>query len=210
MALHGTTGSKENVSDRGALAIEYFDELKRTLGSISVSNDSGESIPLDLALGTLVAEFESVALAPGKAKLVFIGNGGSSAIASHGATDYMKNGGFRTYSFTDATLITCLANDFGYEHAYEKAVAGLMLEGDILLVISSSGRSPNVLNAANAAIELGASVVTCTGFDPDNPIRTKGSTNFHVSSHNYPVVEASHMAVLDSILQASIRTRRTC
>ena len=127
MALHGITGSKENVSDRGALAIEYFDELKRTLGSISVSNDSGESIPLDLALGTLVAEFESVAPAPGKAKLVLIGKGGSSAIASHGATDYMKNGGFRTYSFTDATLITCLANDFGYEHAYEKAVAGLML-----------------------------------------------------------------------------------
>jgi len=210
MELHGITGSDKNVSDQGALAIEYFDELKRTLGSISVTDDSGESIPMDLALGTLVAEFESAALAPGMAKIVLVGNGGSSAIASHVATDYMKNGGFRTYSFADATLITCLANDFGYEHAYEKAVEGLMLEGDILIAISSSGRSLNVLNAANAAIELGASVVTCTGFDPDNPIQTKGNTNFHVSSHNYPLVEASHMAILDSILQASIRTRRTC
>ena len=207
MANTDQSSSTTLTRSRGAAAIAYLEELKGAIDSIVASERDGTPIDLPDALSRATQKVGSVGLGPGAAKLIFIGNGGSAAMASHGATDYFKNGEFRTICFTDASLLTCLSNDYGYEYVYEKPIRRLGVAGDLLVAISSSGRSPNILNAVRAANELSLGIITLSGFDSDNPLRSSGDINFYVPSHNYPTVEAAHMAVIDAVLQASLKTR---
>ena len=125
-------------------------------------------------------------------KVIIAGNGGSAAIASHVAVDFTKQGGIRTINFNDADLITCFANDYGYESWVAKAVEFYGDSGDLIVLISSSGSSPNMVNAAQTAIRLKMDVVTFTGFDIDNPLKQEGSINFWLDSHAYNIVENTH------------------
>ena len=136
-------------------------------------------------------------------KILVAGNGASAAISSHVAVDLTKSAGIRSVSFNDADLITCLGNDYGYEHWVAKAIEMYGDAGDVALLISSSGRSPNIVRAATRARELGLGVVTLSGFDADNPLRALGDLNLWVNSHSYNVVETTHqswlLAVIDSL-----------
>ncbi len=138
-------------------------------------------------------------------KAVVIGNGGSAAIASHVAVDLTKNAGVRAVNFNEAGLITCLANDYGYEQWLAKAVELYGEPGDVLIAISSSGKSKNILHACETARRKSfASVVTLSGFMADNPLRQLGDENFWVESRAYNLVEATHqvwlLAVVDLII----------
>lgn len=137
-------------------------------------------------------------------KVIFAGNGGSAAIASHCAVDFTKNAGIRCVNFNEADLITCFANDYGYERWLEKAVEFYADEGDIVVLISSSGRSPNMLRAAEYANGKGLKLVTFTGFAVDNPLKALGHLNFWINSRAYNVVEMTHqiwlLAVCDLII----------
>ena len=84
-------------------------------------------------------------------KLVFIGNGASAAISSHMSTDFWKTCGIRAIAFNDSSLLTCLGNDFGYEYIFEKSIEMFADPGDILIAISSSGKSENILRGVNSA-----------------------------------------------------------
>jgi len=125
-------------------------------------------------------------------KTIVAGNGGSAAMASHVAVDFTKQAGIRTINFNDADLITCLANDYGYENWIGRALEFYGDESDVVILISSSGRSANMVNAAQAAKRHGMQVVTFTGFDKDNPLRQKGDLNFWMDSCAYNVVENTH------------------
>lgn len=137
-------------------------------------------------------------------KIIFAGNGGSAAIASHCAVDLTKNAGIRAINFNEADLITCFANDYGYEDWVAKAVEFYGDEGDLLTLISSSGRSINMLNAVDTAKKMGIRVITFSGFDSTNPLRKCGSINFWVDSHAYNIVEMTHniwlLGVIDLII----------
>lgn len=137
-------------------------------------------------------------------KLLFIGNGGSSAIASHMSADWQKNGGYRTMCFTDSAMLTCLANDDGYENVFAHPILLHATPRDILFAISSSGQSPNILKAVEAARKKGSYVVTLSGFKPDNPLRKVGDTNMYVPSSDYGIVECAHLALIHSILNEAI------
>ena len=93
-------------------------------------------------------------------KLIIAGNGGSAAIASHVAVDFTKAAGIRAVNFNEADLLTCFTNDYGYERVFEKVVEFYGDASDLLILISSSGSSQNVLNAAKRAIELEMDVIT--------------------------------------------------
>ena len=136
----------------------------------------------------------------GGSKLFFIGNGGSAAIASHMAADWMKNGGFQAMCFNDASSLTCLGNDLGYENVFAFPVNRFSRIGDVLFAISSSGQSRSITKAAEAATDQRLNVVTLTGFDPHNSLRKLGGINFYVPSMNYGVVEVVHLAILHSLL----------
>ena len=125
-------------------------------------------------------------------KVIIAGNGGSAAMASHVAVDFTKQGGIRTVNFNEADLITCFANDYGYEHWIAKAIEFYGDVGDLVILISSSGSSKNMVNAAQIAKELGMSVITFTGFKADNPLKQEGDLNFWLDSHAYNIVENTH------------------
>ncbi|MEI7668685.1 MAG: SIS domain-containing protein [Pseudomonadota bacterium] len=133
-------------------------------------------------------------------KLMFIGNGGSAGICSHMAIDYSKNGGIRSLAFNDGAALTCLSNDLGYENVFAKQVELHAVKGDMLIAISSSGKSVNILNAVDVANEKGCFVLTLSGFNTDNPLRKFGDINFYVDSAEYGFVELTHIALCHAIL----------
>lgn len=141
----------------------------------------------------------------GKGKKVIIaGNGGSAAMASHTAVDLTKNAQVRSINFNESDLITCFANDFGYEKWIEKSLEYYADPSDSVILISSSGSSINILNAADKAKKMGLKLITFSGFSPDNPLRDKGDLNFYVNSQEYNIVEMSHhiwlVAIVDRII----------
>ncbi|MBC8179803.1 SIS domain-containing protein [candidate division KSB1 bacterium] len=141
-------------------------------------------------------------------KTLIFGNGGSAAMASHFSVDLTKNAGLRCVNFNEADLITCFANDYGYECWVEKSVDFYGDTGDLLIVISSSGRSENMLNGVKAArIGKFRSVVTFSGFAEDNPLRQLGDINLWVNSRAYNFVENIHQVWLLAIVDLIIGSR---
>jgi|SRR3990172_6695325 len=128
-------------------------------------------------------------------KIIFIGNGGSAAISSHMAVDFWKNAGIKATSFNDGPQLTCLGNDYGYKHVFEKPIEMFATNGDILIAISSSGRSENILLGVRAAHSRGCQIVTLSGFDEGNPLSSMGEYNFYVPSKCYGPVEVIHHSI---------------
>lgn len=187
---------KHRISNKKVTA--YFKRLGEFYQSIEVTLSTNLSPPFGEAIDRLV----QTALETHKQnkKLIFIGNGGSAAIASHMAIDYWKNGGIRATAFNDPALLTCLGNDYGYERVFEKPIEMLSQPGDLLIAISSSGRSPNILNGVKMAREKNCAIITLSGFKPDNPLRKMGDLNFYVPSQAYGFVEMTHLAICHAAL----------
>lgn len=125
-----------------------------------------------------------------------IGNGGSSNIASHIATDLTKNAGIPAAAFTDAGKMTCFANDYGYEHIFAKHIEFHAKPEDVIIAISSSGNSANILKACEAAKKKDCGVITFSGFNKSNKLRKIGHLNFYVPAKEYGYVELTHLALL--------------
>ena len=140
-------------------------------------------------------------------KVVLVGNGGSAAMASHVAVDLTKAAGIRAINFNEADLITCFANDYGYENWVVEALKAYADSGDLIVLISSSGRSKNIINAAEYAKNHSLSLVTFSGFDADNPLRRYGSANFWANSNSYNLVEMTHHIWLLAIVDAWIERK---
>jgi len=156
-----------------------------------------EDIHLAVSVAEIPAQLRRItnlwsAAADAGNKIIFAGNGGSAAIASHCAVDLTKAAGIRAVNFNEADLITCFANDYGYSEWLGKAIEAYADPGDILTLISSSGQSQNIIRAAEVGTAMGLSVVTLSGFDADNPLRSMGEINLWVDSHSYNVVEMTH------------------
>lgn len=135
-------------------------------------------------------------------RVIFIGNGGSAAIASHAAADWQKNGGFKTICFNDAAQLTALANDHGYENVFAYPIKMHGQRDDLLIAVSSSGESPNILKAVRAAAYASMKVMTFSGFKRTNTLGRCGEVNFHIDSLDYGVVETAHLALLHALLDA--------
>jgi D-sedoheptulose 7-phosphate isomerase len=154
-----------------------------------------------------VADLIKVINAKGNKVLIF-GNGGSAAISSHFSVDLTKNAGLRCINCNEADLITCFANDYGFEHWVEKAIDFYGDKGDLLIVISSSGSSKNMLNGVRAARNgKFKAVVTLSGFDNDNPLCQLGDINLWVNSRAYNFVENIHQVWLLAIVDLIIGSR---
>ena len=141
-------------------------------------------------------------------KILIFGNGGSTAIASHFSVDLTKNAGIRCVNYNEADLITCFANDYGFERWVEKAVDFYGDEGDLLIVISSSGSSTNMLNGVKAARnDKFRAVVTLSGFEKNNPLCQLGDINLWINSKAYNFVENIHQIWLLAIVDLIIGSR---
>ena len=131
-----------------------------------------------------------------KKKIIIAGNGGSAAIASHFSVDMTKNGNIRCINFNESDLLTCFSNDYGYENWTKAALKFYSDKGDLIILISSSGSSKNIINAANFAKKNKNYIVTFTGFSGKNPLSNKGNLNFIVNSKKYNHIENVHQYFL--------------
>ena len=175
----------------------YIGELFSCLTKV-IFSVGDENFDYDRGINLLISEFLSCRQ---KNNVVFfVGNGGSAAIASHMTADFLKNGKIKSRSLYDSAVATCLSNDYGYEHIFSEQIRFLANEGDLLVAISSSGNSPNIVSAINVAHEVGCRVITLTGFDEDNKARLSGDVNVYVPSHKYGIVESIHNIILQQVV----------
>src|SRR5215831_9454918 len=147
----------------------YFATLSRLILETEVTDEAGHSLPLDQAFEKVAAAAHSVHDVGNT--IMFIGNGGSAGLASHLAIDFSKNGRLRSLAFNDASALTCLGNDLGYENVFAKQLDFHARPGDLLIAISSSGKSPNILAGVATARARDCVIVTFSGFSEDNDLR---------------------------------------
>ncbi|MDB0021082.1 SIS domain-containing protein [Candidatus Pseudothioglobus singularis] len=142
-----------------------------------------------------------------KGKIIIAGNGGSAAIASHASIDFTKAAKIRSINFNESSLLTCFSNDYGYENWTEKAIEFYADSNDLAILISSSGQSKNIINAALKAKEMGVVIVTLSGFSKDNKLRTTGDINLWVDCSKYNIVETVHQTWILSIIDYLIHIK---
>lgn len=164
--------------------------------------------PLILDIGIKRAADWAMQTGMDKKKVIFIGNGGSAAVANHKALDFLFTGKIRGLSFSDDALLTCVSNDFGYSQVFSKPLSMFADSGDILVVFSGSGNSDNIISATIKARQLGCKIITFTGFKADNRLRQLGDLNFYIPSSHYNKVESVHLLLCDCILELIVARRR--
>jgi D-sedoheptulose 7-phosphate isomerase len=175
--------------------ISYLKGLGDLLLKMEANDASGKAVSLeegvDRAIDIIVKQANL------RKKIIFIGNGGSAAIASHQAVDYWKNGGMRAQAFNDTSLLTCISNDYSYAQVFEKPMEMFTDPGDVLIAISSSGKSENILRGVKANKAFGNQTITMSGFKSDNPLRSTGDINFYVPAPTgaYGFVEIAHLVL---------------
>ena len=178
---------------------EYLHQLIQCLEATQIYKQDG--MPLkdyDDAMQRFVDLFSEIKK-EGK-QVFFIGNGGSAAIASHMTADFMKNGGMKTYSLYDNSVTTCMGNDYGYEQIFSRPLEFLANEGDLLVAISSSGNSQNIVNAVLVARDKRMQVITLSGFQRENRISRLGKYNVYVPVCHYGMVESIHNLILQQVV----------
>ena len=174
---------------------EYFDDFKNTM------NFNSDEIKKKLI--NLKKIF--ITTKKNRKKILIFGNGGSAAIASHFSVDLTKNAKIRCTNYNEPDLITCFSNDFGYERWVEMAIKYYGNKGDVLIVISSSGKSKNMINACIAARKKKFSkIITLTGHLVNNPVKKLGDINLWVNSKAYNYVENIHQFWLLSLVDLLI------
>lgn len=173
---------------------KYIEDLKAVLDNID------ESI-----VEQIVDQIELVS--KNKSRLYVIGNGGSSATASHWANDFaigLKRRNLLTIDMVslgdNAAVTSATANDIGYENIFYMQLKGVLKPEDTILAISCSGDSPNIITAVEYAKEIGATIIGATGFD-GGKLRDIADIKFHVEAPKgeYGLVEDVHM-ILDHII----------
>jgi D-sedoheptulose 7-phosphate isomerase len=174
---------------------DYFVALYKAMSSV-------DALDLESA-GQLIQKAQAAG-----GKVIVVGNGGSAAIASHVTVDLTKAAGIRAVNFNEADLLTCLSNDFGYEHWVERALEFWADPGDLVVTISSSGTSLNMVNGAHRAKSLGLDLITLSGFHSDNPLRQLGKLNLWVDSTEFNIIETAHQAWLLAVVDYLINLER--
>ena len=177
----------------------YFDKY---FENISLKVESADNEKLALVSSVILNTKKT------NKKVLIFGNGGSSSISDHLVVDLVNAAKIRATSYNNPGLITCFSNDYGFEYWAEKAIDFYGDEGDLLIVISSSGKSENMLNGVKAARKRNfSSVVTLSGFTHDNPLNQLGDVNLWVDSSAYNFVENIHQIWLLTIVDLVIGKR---
>lgn len=176
---------------------QRVEQFSRVMSSMRITNANSVELDSEIAMDDLLAMLKRMR-ASGET-LYLVGNGGSAAVASHAVTDFMNVGKVRATTIHESSLLTCMANDYGYENAFSRIASTLARAGDILIAISSSGRSLNIINTVEAFRRAGGHIITLSGFAHDNPLRNGGDINIWLNAKDYGFVEIGHQFILHNI-----------
>jgi D-sedoheptulose 7-phosphate isomerase len=172
-------------------------EFDSVIANTICTSNTGKEQDIEKSIQNLIAQLLN-GREQGNA-VYLVGNGGSAGIASHALTDFLNVCKLRAFTLHDSSLMTCMANDFGYEVAFARILDTVLRPNDILIAISSSGKSANICNAAKMATDKGGIVVTLSGFQAENPLRKLGDFNFWLNSCDYGMVEIGHQFILHNV-----------
>lgn len=167
------------------------------ISATQCSGIDGRSIDLEFGMQSCFSELQ--ALLNNKAMLYIVGNGGSAAVASHAQIDFLNVAKLRASVLHEPSVMTCMANDYGYENAYARLLDTMLNPGDYVIAISSSGQSRNICHAVEVAKKKQAKIMTLSGFKADNPLRQLGHVNFWLDSSDYGFVEVGHQFILHNL-----------
>ena len=189
----------------GIKALVWLRSLARLLDQ-STCRYRGEPASLEYGLEALVRTW-SRQVAHDRS-VFWIGNGGSTALVSHLSQDLINKCGVRSLTFNDPSLITCMTNDYGYEQVFKRPLLCLARDQDVLIAVSSSGMSKNIVVAARAALKIGMDLVTFTAFSADNDLHKLASTlSFHTPTQTYGHAELTHEALIHAAIDMFSRGR---
>lgn len=172
----------------------YRSRLREVLNDAEMNSPEGHRLDLESGLEQWCRQTERTARSGGHH--FFAGNGASAMMASHMAVDCTKNAGFNATAFNDAALLTAVGNDIGYDSVFSYPLERYGRAGDVLVTISASGNSPNILKGLQAARDRGLFRVTLTGMRRDNQARRMGDLNIWVPGRTYGIVECAHQVLL--------------
>ena len=177
----------EKTMDYKKFFFDYRQEISNLLSEVNTKNinDSIDLIKKSSNLGGTI---------------YIVGNGGSSSIASHISVDFTKVAGIKSLTFNNSNIITCFANDYGHDYWVKEAIKAYCSRKDLIILISSSGKSLNIINAAKYCKENQYDLITLSGFENNNELLKLGKINFHVNSKNYNHIEMIHHIILLSIV----------
>ena len=173
---------------------QEIDRLSSILYKLSFLGDNGAEYNIDE--GFQIWQELTIDVRDKKQSIYLIGNGASASMASHFAADLAKNAHLHTEVFSDLSLITAISNDMGYEWVFAEPLRRRAKKGDMLVAISSSGASKNILCATEIAHKMDLKVITLSAMSPQNPLRSEGLLNAHVSAETYGYAETCHAAIL--------------
>lgn len=173
---------------------DYFEDIKKGLDSLIATDAQGNVLAADQALEQWIDMCEVKRKERGM--FFFCGNGASATMAEHMSHDCFQNADFLTQTCSETSHLTAISNDISYEDVFAYRISKMLKESDMLITISSSGNSPNVVKAIKTAKELGVFVVTVSGKKEDNKSRHMGDLNFYVPLETYGMVESAHAVLL--------------
>lgn len=180
-------------------AAGYFDLIYKKLNHMEVTDRKGTSLSADEGLA-IWAERAQQVKEKTKGLIFFCGNGASASMAEHMSHDWFQNAEINTTTCAEISHVTAISNDISYEDVYAYRIRRIISERDIVVGISSSGNSPNIVKAISTAEENGAFTITLSGKNSDNKIRGMGDLNFYVPLETYGEVESAHAVLLHGAL----------
>lgn len=180
----------------------YIEKIKKALDNVEISKHNGTMLPYTEGIDELVHTFQEYKQS--RQGVYLCGNGGSAGIALHMTADFMKNGGLCTYSLYQQATMTCLSNDLSYEYVFSKQLELLARPDELLVAISSSGESENIVKAIETMRQMKGRIITLTGFRPNNRIRSMGDINLYVPIEQYGIVESIHNIILQQIVDCIV------
>ena len=162
---------KAAFTDRDGNALDYEEGIRKNLRMLEGLRDRGGN-------------------------LFLVGNGGSAGVVSHILTDFINVNKLNARTLHESSLLSCMSNDYGYENSFSEPLSTLAREKDLLIAVSSSGRSPNIHNAVKSVKKAGGEAITLSGFGEDNQLRSMGDLNIWLDSTSYGLVEIGHLFYL--------------
>ena len=183
-----------------------IDEIAKCLRCLTATDGDGK--PFDIEAAFALWTDWTVQIRERKRTIFLIGNGASASMASHVAADLAKNAHVHTEVFTDLALITAIANDLSFQEIFSEPLQRRLVPSDMVVAISSSGQSPNILQAVQTTRKLGGRVVTLSAMKPENPLRNLGDLNFYIPAQAYGIAETCHAAILHYWIDRTIATNQ--
>jgi|TARA_B100000780_G_C21057557_1_gene424953 D-sedoheptulose 7-phosphate isomerase len=135
-----------------------------------------------------------------KKKILIFGNGAGQSIANHFSVDLTKNANIRCMSFSEGNHLTCYSNDYSFEMWIIKTIEKYYDNGDLVILISASGKSKNILDTVKFCNKNKIEYITLSGFGKNTPLNRNSKKNIFVNSKSFNIIEITHLYILIQIV----------